>query len=171
MDIPPPALPGVPMFLVVACPRCRRAKVVEEGKRTTTCPSCSRSLELEHLRVHHQAASPEEARHAAGILNARLVGREADFAVALVPPAPRAARHDGAADAAAAQARRASSESGRADRIARHLSQTLGEFGRDDLAAAMRLAGIAPARVDAHLERMLATTLLFEPRAGRYRAF
>lgn len=159
------------MFAVIACPRCRRAKVIDAGKKTTTCPACMRILEVAHLRVHHHAPDAEEARRAAGILNARLAGREAEYAMALVPPAPRAARHESAADGAAAQARRATSEKDRVDRIARHLSQSLGEFGIPDLEEALRLAGIRAAKDGGHLHRMLETTVLYEPRPGRYRAF
>ncbi|HWH07812.1 MAG TPA: hypothetical protein VNX21_01345 [Candidatus Thermoplasmatota archaeon] len=158
------------MFQVVACPRCRRAKVVDAARKTTQCGSCGRPLELAHLRPFAASADPEEARHAAGILNARLAGREGEYAAALVA-APRASRHDDAFDAAAASSRRASSEKDRADRVARALSQSLGEFGEPDLARALHLAGIGGNRAEAHLKRMLETTVLYEPRPGRYRAF
>ena len=159
------------MFQVVACPRCRRAKVVESGRKSTACGGCGRALELAHLRAFHSGADLEEARHAAGLLNARLAGREHEYAAALVPVAPRLARHDDAFQAAAASSRRASSEKDRADRVARALSQSLGEFAESDLARALHLAGIGGARAEAHLKRMLATTVLYEPRPGRFRAF
>lgn len=159
------------MFQVVACPRCRRAKVVQSGRRTTSCGSCGRPLELAHLRAFHSGADLEEARHAAGILNARLAGREEEYAAALVPVAPRASRHEDAFDAAAASSRRASSEKDRADRVARALSQSLGEFEEPDLARALHLAGISGTRAGLHLKRMLETTVLYEPKPGRYRAF
>lgn len=159
------------MFQVVACPRCRRAKVVESGRKSSSCGSCGRPLELAHLRAFHSGEDLEEARHAAGILNARLAGRESEYAAALVPPVPRAARHDDAFQAAAASSRKAASEKDRADRVARALSQALGEFGEDDLSRALHLAGIASPRTAGHLKRMLDTTVLYEPRPGRYKAF
>lgn len=131
------------MFHVIACPRCRRARVVDVGKKTTSCGSCGRELELAHLRAHHSGPSLDEARHAAGVLNARLAGREHEYLAALVPPAPRRPRHDDAFQAAAASSRRAASEADRADRVARALSQQVGEFGEDDLARALHLSGIA----------------------------
>lgn len=159
------------LYQVIACPRCRRAKVVEGGKRETTCGVCARPLELEHLRAWHSGSDIEEARHAAGILNARLAGRETEYMAALVPAAPRMARHDDAFQAAAAASRKASSEKDRADRVARALSQAVGEFDEAALAKALHLAGIHARRAGAHLARMLETSVLYEPRAGKYRAF
>lgn len=157
------------MFLVIACPRCRRAKVVEPGKKTTTCGSCDRELVLGDLRVFHQGATLEEAQEASGRLNARLAGREREFAAAFLPSgAPRPARHDDPYDAAAAAARKADSEKDRADAVARSLGASLREFSEDDLQRAFERAGIG--RAGWHLERMLKTDVVFEPRPGRYQA-
>lgn len=155
------------MFQVVACPRCRRAKVVEPGRKQATCGSCNRPLTLADLRAFATTGSIEEAQVAAGLVNAKLAGREREFAAALVPAAPRASRHDDRFAAAAAAARRFSSEVDRTDAVAR----ALGDFTEDDLARAFHVAGLPADKLGAHLKRMLVADVVFEPRAGRYRAF
>ncbi|HVM44585.1 MAG TPA: hypothetical protein VM582_01520 [Candidatus Thermoplasmatota archaeon] len=152
------------MYLVVACNRCRRARVVEHGRKTASCASCSRTLELRDLRVHLSTLSLDEAREAAGRLNATLAGREEEYLAALVVPTMPPPRHEDRVDAAAAAARKASSAAGRADAVAR----ALGEFTDAELAAAFDRAGLRePAR---QLRRMLETQVVFEPRPGVYRA-
>src|SRR5688500_17966298 len=98
------------MYLVIACPRCRRSRVVEAGKKSTACGSCGRALALADLRPFATAATLPEAQHAAGLVNARLVGRERDFLASLLPQAAPPTRHDDPYDAAAAAARKAASE-------------------------------------------------------------
>lgn len=154
------------MFLVYACPRCRRARVVQPGRKSATCASCSRALELRDLAVQAQAATLDEAQAAAGALNAKLAGRADEWERALVPDAPAAVRHDDRADAAAAATRRAASEKDRADLVAR----ALGSFSRADLRAAFERAGLPEAKLEDHLKRMLGTSVVFEPRSGRYQA-
>lgn len=151
-----------PMYVVIACPRCRKAKVVEVARKTTTCPSCGRTLELRDLRGQ-PADTLDEAQAIAGLTNARLAGREREFVTAIVAPAPRDAKHDDRWSAAAAAARSARSETSRADAIAR----ALGEFTDADLERAFGLAGLS--RPEHHLTRMLRTHVVFEPAAGRYR--
>ncbi|MEA3199253.1 MAG: hypothetical protein QOE90_681 [Thermoplasmata archaeon] len=155
------------LYAVVACSRCRRGFVVEEGRKQATCAHCSRTLDLANVRAFHRGEDLEEARAALGQLNARLSGRAEEYARAFVPPAPRPASHDDAHQAAAAAARRAVSEKDRADAVAR----ALGEFGLDDLARAFALAGLPTQKAEAHLARMLAAQVVFEPRPLRYRAF
>lgn len=158
------------MYAVVACPRCRRSRVVEQGRKTAACASCDRPLALADLRSYYQGASLEEAQQAAGLLNAKLAGREAEFVRALLPQEAPSARHDDPWEAAAAAARRATGETERVDAVARALSAGLGDFSEDDLRRALDLAGLRGARAGAHVARMLGASVLFEPRAGRYRA-
>jgi hypothetical protein len=155
------------VYLVVACSRCRRARVVEQGRKTASCASCARSLRLADLRAAYAGPSLDEAQHAAGLVNARLAGREGEYVAALVvPDVPRARgpRHDDRFSAADAAARRVSSEKDRADAVAR----SLGEFDDPDLLKVFATVGLRdPAR---HLRRMLATQVVYEPRPGVYRA-
>lgn len=152
------------MYVVVACNRCRRAKLVEHHRKTTTCAACERPLELRDLKVHYSGMSLDEARETAGRLNATLAGREREYLAAMVVPAAPEPRHDNRWNAAAAAARKVSGETARADAVARALR----EFDDGELAAAFALAGLRePAR---HLRRMLETQVVYEPRPGTYRA-
>lgn len=158
------------MYAVIACPRCRRARVVEQGRRTAACGSCGRDLPIQDLRAHHAGPALEEAQHAAGLLNAKLAGRESEFARAFLPPPPREARHDDPWHLAAAAARSAEAEADRADAVARALTKEMGTFTQDDLHRAFRLAGIREARAPHHLGRMVAALVVHEPRPGQFRA-
>lgn len=152
------------MYLVVACPRCRRARVVEQGRKTASCAACDRPLQLADLRSAYLGPSLEEAQQTAGMVNARLQGREGEYVAALVAPEPRRARHDDRFSAAAAAARRVTSEKDRADAIVR----SLGEFDDQDMLRAFMTAGVRdPPR---HLRRMLETQVVYEPKPGLYRA-
>lgn len=154
------------MYLVIACARCRRALVAESGRRQAACPSCGRAVVLADVRAFLSTDALDAAREAAGRLNARLAGREHEFAAAFVPEAPPAVRHDDRFQAAAAAARRAMSEREKADAVAR----ALGEFGEEDLARAFEDADLRSGKIGAHLARMVATEVVFEPRPGLYRA-
>jgi hypothetical protein len=153
-------------YAVVACSRCRRSLLVEEGRKQASCAHCSRTIDLPNARPFHRGEDLEEARNAVGLVNAKLSGREAEFARAFIPAPPREARHDDRFEEAAAAARRAVSERDRADAIARKL----GEFSREDLERAFLLARLPAAKVEAHLKRMLATQVAFEPRPLRYKS-
>lgn len=157
------------MYAVVACPRCRRARVVEHGRKTAACASCNRPLTLADLRSYYAGPHFEEAQETAGLLNAKLAGKGDDFARAMLPARAPVKRHDDAWQAAAAGARKATGETDRADTVARALGAELREFAEDDLARAFELAGLPVAKTGAQLKRMLETLVLYEPRPGRYR--
>ena len=154
------------MFAVVACSRCKRALVVEEGRKQAACAHCSRTLDLPNLRAFHRTEDPEDARLMVGAVNAKLAGRDREFQAAFVPPPPRPERHDDKWHKAAAAARRATSEKDRADAVARALES----FAPEDFAKALRLAGLDASKAEAHLKRMLETQVVFEPRPLCYRA-
>lgn len=158
------------MYAVIACPRCRRARVIEEGRRTTSCASCDRTLVIADLRAYGRDLAFEEAQNAAGLLNAKLAGREAEFAAAFIPPPPAPARHDTPHAAAAAAARKGAGEAQRFDLLARELSVRLRSFTEEDLQEAAELAGLRAGKVGAHLVRMLSAQVVYEPRAGCYAA-
>lgn len=157
------------MYAVIACPRCRRARVVEHGRKTAACASCNRPLVLADLRSYYAGPHFEEAQETAGLLNARLAGKGDDFARAMLPDRAPTPRHDDAWQAAAASARRATGESDRADAVARALGAEMRAFALDDLRRAFELAGLPAGKAEAHLKRMLETLVVYEPRSGRYR--
>lgn len=112
-----------------------------------------------------------EAQAAAGRLRAAMaqgVGL-AEAEEAIRPPEPLA-RHDSPVEAAAAQARQVRNLSGRADRVALWLTRLQGDVAHDAYVDALGMAGLDRARAEKEIVRMLATDVIYEPRAGAYRA-
>jgi hypothetical protein len=162
------ALPPL-VYAVLACPRCRRSRVVDSARKSFGCGVCGKSWKVAEQRVWFSTGDFEEAQRMVGLVNARLANREAEFQRALLPTRPpMAPKHDDPYMAAAAATRQARGDTDRADRLARALSVRLGDFAEGDLLKAATLAGLSkPAK---HLARMLETHVLYEPRAGRYKA-
>jgi hypothetical protein len=138
---------------VVACSRCRKAKVCQAGQKTTTCGHCGRTLELALLRKHLETPDMAQAQQAAGMLNAKLAGQLEAFDPGAVPPQPKAKPGDQAA---------------RARRVALELAAR-GPFGAQEFAAALAQAGLKAEPNDL-LAKLVAAGILVEPRAGRYKA-
>lgn len=140
------------MLAVLACPRCRHAKVCDSAQKTTTCGHCSAKLDVRALRKHVETESADEAQRAAGLLNAKLAGRLDAFLDEAVPAAPPAKQGD------------------QATRV-RKLALALAEQGAFDgarFAAELGGAGLDPSKAEEHLARLLAAGVLVEPRRGRY---
>ncbi|MCA1812906.1 MAG: hypothetical protein LC624_03010 [Halobacteriales archaeon] len=142
------------MLAVLACPRCRHAKVCDSTQKTTTCGHCSAKLDLRVLRRHVETESADEAQRAAGLLNARLAGRLDAFLEEAVPVAPPSKPGDQAT---------------RVRKLARDLA-ALGPFDAQRFTAELSGAGLDPSAADEHLARLLAAGVLIEPRRGRYAA-
>jgi hypothetical protein len=140
---------------VVACPRCRKAKVCAAGQKTTTCGHCSRALDLKVLTKHLETEDATQASNAAGMLNAKLSGQLDAFLDANVVPAAPPARKGSKAEQAHAVA---------LDLAAR------GAFSAADLERAFAAAGLAPDDAGPTLQRLVASGALFEPRRGRFAA-
>jgi len=66
-------------FSVVVCPKCRSAKVVESGVKTTTCFICGRRLIVGKLKKFYEGDNLSEAQVVVGLLNAKRDGREEEF--------------------------------------------------------------------------------------------
>jgi hypothetical protein len=143
----------MPPLWVVACPRCRKAKVCQAGQKTTTCGHCGRTLDLAGAKRHLETDDPGQAQHAAGLLNARLAGRLDAFEAEAVPAAPPARPGDQAA---------------RVLRVARDLAAA-GPFDEAAFGAALAAAGVEGS-AEEHLARLVAAGALYEPRRGRFAA-
>lgn len=139
---------------VVACSRCRQARVCKAGQKTTTCGHCGRTLQLALLKKHLETSSPDEAQRAAGLLNARLSGKLEAFVEEALPPPPAPRRGD-----RAAQMRR----------LALELTRE-GPFSEGEFRAALEAAGLDGGRATQHLEALVVQGVLYEPRPGRYAA-
>lgn len=158
------------VYGVVACTPCRAPWLVELRHSTSTCPRCGHRVELSRRRRLWQGDSLAEAKAAVAAHRAAMAqGTDLPSAAAAVAAPQPLVRHDDPVDAAAAQARRERNASHRADLLAVWLTRLLGEADHDTYLTAMGRAGIPAARREKEITRMLATDVIYEPRAGRYR--
>jgi len=58
---------------VVICPRCRMARAVKIGQKTTTCPRCGKKFEVKG-RIIYRAGDAREAAAAVAEANKKLMG-------------------------------------------------------------------------------------------------
>lgn len=156
------------MFVLVVCARCRAARAVQAGQRSSECVRCARKLVVAET-ARGSFATLEEAQHAMGALHARLAGAPEAYAEAvsdLARAAPRDA-HDDAPSRAAARARHARGETARAEAVARALSAA-GSFDAREFAAALEKLGVPGERAAALLARLCASERVFAPSPGRF---
>ena len=138
---------------VVACSRCRQAKVCAAGQKTTTCGHCSRSLQLGLLKKHYEGEDAATAAHVAGKLNAKLAGQLDAFLSEAVPQAPPKKLGD---------------KPTQVKRVALDLALG-GPFAVPDFEAALKKAGL-DGDAGEQLARLVAAGVLYEPRRGRFAA-
>ena len=152
-------------FAVVGCSSCRRPWVVDLRHATSTCPRCGVTADLERRAQLWQGEDARAAQQAAARLRA---GDDLVVVTALADRRPMP-HHDSAVAAAAAKAASVINKSQKADLIALWLTRLTGEARHEDLLAAMEQAGLARDRAEQEVIRMLATDVMYEPRAGSYR--
>ncbi len=151
-------------FAVLACP-CGEVWAAELRHASVSCPRCGKPADLATRKRLWEGESAADARKAAGTLRAQAAGA----AAALLEPAPREARHDSPADAAAAKARAITNRSDRAEAVALWMTRLVGQPSHAELVDALGKAGLDKARAEREVTRMLAMDYLMEPRAGSYK--
>jgi hypothetical protein len=155
-------------FAVVACSACRQPWAVELRHATATCPACRSAYDLAGRKPLWQGEDARAAQAAVAHHRAALAGGlPAVQALRPVRPEPR---HDSPADAAAAQAGGIVNLSARAEAVALWMTRLMGQVPHQELVEAMGKAGIPRERAEREVVRLLATDLMMEPKAGRYRA-
>lgn len=162
----------MPALAVVACSRCNAPWTVELRNATSTCPRCQKNVDLRRRRRLWEGDAPEDARQATAAISTALAqGRpfeEAAQAVTtLQDPAP-VPKHDSPVDAAAAKARGITNKSDRAEAVLQWLTELEGTVADADALAALQKAGLTLPRAEKEIVRMLASDVIFEPRAGWY---
>ena len=152
------------MYGVVACPRCKTAKGVDLGKKTTTC-TCGFEIRLRAAKVYARADTERELVEAVRKVQAQLHGGLEEYRRAASRPRPRRPQSVHARVAAAAKS--AGDRSQRVRAAAVGLTEEIELFTLDDLRRVLDALGIpgAPAR----LRELLASTVVYEPREGYYR--
>lgn len=164
MESPPPP---VHRYAVVACSACRRPWAVELRHQGATCPSCHTAVSLRDRTRLWAGDDPREAQ--AAVAHHRAALAHGLLAVQTLQPRRSEPRHDSPADAAAAQAVGIVNQSARSEAVALWMQRLVGPVPHDDLMAALGKAGVAAARAEREVVRMLACDVLMEVRPGVYR--
>ncbi|MHB1261613.1 MAG: DUF5817 domain-containing protein [Thermoplasmatota archaeon] len=154
-------------YAVVVCSACRKPWAVERRHATASCPDCRTSYDLAARKPLWQGEDAREARAAVAHHRAAMAGGLA--AVQALQPRRPEPRHDSPTDAAAAQAAGIVNLSARAEAVALWMTRLVGLVPHGELVEAMGKAGIERARAEREVVRLLATDLMMEPKAGRYR--
>jgi DNA-directed RNA polymerase subunit RPC12/RpoP len=157
--------PQAARFAVVGCSGCGRPWAVELRHERSACPDCHTRVDVAGRTRLWQGDDARQAQAAVAHHRAALAG---GLHVVQAPRRP-AARHDSATDAAAAKAAGIVNASARAEAVALWRTRLSGLVPHEELVVAMGKAGIAAARAEREVVRLLATDLMLEPRAGHYR--
>ncbi len=131
---------------------------------TATCPRCQKKVDLRKRTRLWEGASAAEAQAAAASL------RDEERAEIMLADHRPVVRHDSPVSAAAAQANAAVNKSEKAELIATWLTRLKGLSTHAEYLAAMQQAGLDEERSEKEIIRMLATDVIYEPKAGSYRA-
>lgn len=153
------------MYGVVVCPRCKRAKGVDLKQKTTTC-ACGFAIRVVPARVRARASTPRELAPLVGEVNAELAGGAQVVAKAFAPVRPRRAREVHARVIAAVP--KAGDRASKMRAAAVQLTNELEVFTKDDWIRVLEGLGIP--EPEGALAVLLDANVVFEPRAGFYRA-
>ncbi len=150
------------MYGVVVCNRCRRAKGVRVGQKTTLC-QCGHKIELSVARIKRKTEDARELARAVGLENANLRGGREEYEKASLPPR----KGKGAHGRAATVAEKAGNRDAKVRAAAGELSKELGTFTARDFAVVLVSLGIPdPQR---RLEELSKANFVYEPTPSRYR--
>lgn len=152
-------------FAVVGCSHCHEPWAVDLRYDTSSCPRCGTKAELARRTRLWQGDDARDAQRAAADLRAG----DGHATVTALADDRHLPRYDSPVDAAAAKAAAVVNQSQRADIVAWWLTRLVGDAGHDDYVTAMERAGLQPDRAEKEITRMLATDVIYEPRAGTYR--
>ena len=64
---------------VILCPHCKKAKIIETDRKTTTCAHCNKKLTISHLKIHFQTNNQQKARNVIGLIHADQDGQKDAF--------------------------------------------------------------------------------------------
>lgn len=152
-------------YLVVSCPTCGTPRVAEAQHRTTACAACSKRIELGRALVHLRTPSLAAAREAVGHLNAKRAGGELLAAEPTgAPPEPA-----DAIDEAIADARSVRNETMRVRLAAEGLGARLATWDEETWCEALARLDVERGRALEHLERLVETSAVAQPRPGTFR--
>jgi transposase len=147
-------------YAVIICPKCGKAKGVEAGKKTTSCP-CGREMTVARLKFYFETDSPSELARAVAEANEQLAeGKK--------PSARRRTKHKDPYARISERARVIKDPLERMHAVAKDLTSLQGEFGCEDLRRIAHLVGkVSPEDMIARLQEQ---NLIYEVTDGRYRS-
>ena len=147
-------------YAVIICPKCGKAKGVEAGKKTTTCP-CGREMVLSRQKFYFETDSPSELANAVAEANEQLSEGKR-------PKARRKAKHQDPYARISEQARAIKDPLERMRTVAQEMTTLQGEFSCEDLRRVAHLVGtISPEDMVAKLQEH---GLIYEVSEGMYRS-
>lgn len=153
------------MYGVIVCPRCRRAKGVRLGQKTTVC-SCGFKIPVAPARIRARASTARELVPIVARINAEVAGGQAEYAKAAAPRRKRRSR-----DAHARVVAAASKARNRAQRLreaALGLTEELVVFSFEDWRRVLDALGISDS--EAALQGLIRANEVYEPRPGFFRS-
>jgi hypothetical protein len=153
------------MYGVVVCPRCKRAKGVDLKQKTTTC-SCGFEIHVLPARIRARASTARELAPLVGQVNAEMAGGAQIVAQAFAPP--KKARARGVHARVIAAIPKVGDRASKVRAAALQLTNELEVFTKDDWAQVLEGLGIP--EPEGALAVLLDANVVFEPRAGFYRA-
>jgi DNA-directed RNA polymerase subunit RPC12/RpoP len=161
---------GLPVqYAVIACSQCRNPWLIELRHTNVACPGCRHRVAVARRTRLWQGDSMNEAQQAVALHRAAFAQDTNIVAAAAIMRMPSPlARHDDPLDAAAAKCKAIRNASARADELGKWLTRLVGQASHDTWLDGLSRAGLDPERAQKELVRMLATDVIFEPRAGFY---
>ena len=153
------------MYGVVVCPRCKRAKGVDLKQKTTAC-ACGFDIHVVPAKVRARAATSRELAPLVGQVNAEIAGGSREVAKAFASPKKARPREVHVRVIAAIPKEGDRSTKVRAAAV--ELTNELEVFTRDDWVRVLDGLGIPDP--ESALASLLDANVVFEPRAGFYRA-
>ena len=153
------------MYGVVVCPRCKRAKGVDLGQKTTTCV-CGFEIRVIPSRIRGRAATAHELAPLVGQMNAEIAGGLDAYRKAAAPARRKRSRDVHLRVVGVASKPR--DRSGRIRAAAVELTRELEVFSLDDWERV--LAGLGIPQPEEALATLMRANLVMEPKDGFYRA-
>lgn len=152
-----------PLYGVVVCSRCKRAKGVRIGQKTTLC-QCGHTIKLATAKIKSRTEDARQLAKAVGLESVKLRGGREEYEKAAHPPRKGKGAHGRAADVA----EKAGNRDAKVRAVAVELSRELGTFSARDFAVVLVSLGISSP--EKRLEELIETRFIYQPSPDRYKA-
>ena len=67
-------------YAVIICPTCHKARIIEQDKKTTTCPFCNNRHRINNVMIEYQTNDQQKARKIIGLIHATQDGKQDELA-------------------------------------------------------------------------------------------